>query len=128
MHPSFNAQENIEYPMMIAKVSRKEREKKAIHLLRQIGLYEKRNNMPSELSGGEKQRIGIARALVNDPNVIIADEPTGDLDSDNAIEIINLLLKINKEGKTIIMVTHDDTLLTADMRVLTLVDGKIRKS
>ncbi|MHA1966483.1 MAG: ABC transporter ATP-binding protein [Candidatus Hodarchaeales archaeon] len=128
MHPSFNAKENIEYPMMIAKVSREEREKKAIHLLQQIGLYEKRDNMPPELSGGEKQRIGIARALANDPNVIIADEPTGDLDSDNAIEIINLLLKINKKGNTIIMVTHDETLLTADMRVLTLVDGKIQNS
>ncbi|MFX0087737.1 MAG: ABC transporter ATP-binding protein [Candidatus Hodarchaeota archaeon] len=128
MHPSFTAQENIEYPMMIAKVPREEREKKAVHLLRQIGLYEKRDNMPSELSGGEKQRIGIARALANDPKVIIADEPTGDLDSDNAIEIINSFLKINKEGKTIIMVTHDETLLTADMRVLPLIDGKIHNN
>lgn len=125
MHPSFNAQENIEYPMMISKIPLEKRQKRAMQLLHQIGLYEKRENMPSELSGGEKQRIGIARALANDPTVIIADEPTGDLDSENATEVLKLLLKINREGKTIIMVTHDDTLLTEEMRVLTLIDGKI---
>ena len=125
MHPSFSAQENVEYPMMISKVPREKRQQRAIELLQQMGLYEKRENLPLELSGGEKQRIGIARALANDPQVIIADEPTGDLDTENAISIIELLCDINKKGTTIIMVTHDETLLTKEMRVLTLIDGRI---
>ncbi len=125
MHPSFTAQENVEYPMMISKVTRDKRQTRATSLLQQIGIYDKRENFPAELSGGEKQRVGIARALANDPKVIIADEPTGDLDSENAEAIIQLLLKINSEGKTIIMVTHDESLLTEEMRILHLVDGKI---
>ena len=125
MHPSFTAQENIEYPMMIAHVPRDQREQRAFELLEQMILLDKKGNYPSELSGGEKQRVGIARALANDPKVIIADEPTGDLDSENAEAIIQLLLKINSQGKTIIMVTHDESLLTDAMRILSLVDGKI---
>lgn len=125
MHPLFSAQENVEYPMMISKVPREKRRKKAIELLQQMGLYEKRENFPSELSGGEKQRVGIARALANDPRVIIADEPTGELDSENAAAIVELLLDINEKKKTIIMVTHDETLLTEEMRILNLIDGRI---
>ena len=125
MHPSFTAKENVEYPMMISRVPRTKRQTRAIDLLQQVGLYDKRENFPAELSGGEKQRIGIARALANDPKVIIADEPTGDLDSEHAVAIIKLLLEINKNGKTIIMVTHDETLITKDMRILYLVDGRI---
>ena len=125
MHPSFTAQENVEYPMMISRVSRDKRQTRATNLLQQMGLYDKRENFPAELSGGENQRVGIARALANDPKVIIADEPTGDLDSENATAIIDLLLEINEKGKTIIMVTHDETLLTKDMRILNLIDGKI---
>ena len=125
MHPSFTAQENVEYPMMISKVPRTKRKTRAINLLQQVELHNKRENFPAELSGGEKQRIGIARALANDPKVIIADEPTGDLDSENAEAIIQLLLKVNSQGKTIIMVTHDESLLSDSMRILNLVDGKI---
>ncbi|MFX0174194.1 MAG: ABC transporter ATP-binding protein [Candidatus Hodarchaeota archaeon] len=125
MHPSLNAQENVEYPMLISKIPLKIRQKRASYLLRKMGLYHKKDNSPSELSGGEKQRVGIARALANDPEVIIADEPTGDLDSENAEAIIKLLLNINKEGKTIVMVTHDENLLTNKMRILNLIDGKI---
>ena len=128
MHPSFTARENVEYPMLIANISTTKRKNRALELLRSVDMYNKRNNFPAELSGGEKQRIGIARALANDPQVIIADEPTGDLDSENANEIIKILLSIRKEGKTIIMVTHDESLLTEDMRVLHLVDGKITPS
>lgn len=128
MHPSFSAQENVEYPMMIAKVPRETRRKRALDLLHQVEVYDKRENFPAELSGGEKQRIGIARALANDPKVIIADEPTGDLDSEHAAAIIKLLLEINQNGKTIIMVTHDETLLTEEMRVLYLIDGRISPS
>ena len=125
LHPSFTAQENIEYPMMIADVPYKEREIKAADLLKQMNLYDKKDNYPIEMSGGEKQRVGIARALANDPRVIIADEPTGDLDSENAKQIIDLLLEINTQGTTIIMVTHDESLLTENMSILSLVDGKI---
>ena len=125
MHPSFTAQENIEYPMLIAGVPRVQRAQRALDLLEQMNLLEKKDNYPIELSGGEKQRVGIARALANNPDVIIADEPTGDLDSENAEAVINLLLKINKQQKTIIMVTHDDSLLTDEMHIIQLVDGQI---
>lgn len=128
MHPTFTAQENVEYPMMIAKVPRDKRQTRAISLLQQMGLYDKRMNFPSELSGGEKQRIGIARALANDPKVIIADEPTGDLDSENSRKVINYLLEINRLSKTIIMVTHDVSLLTKEMIILSLEDGKLKES
>jgi putative ABC transport system ATP-binding protein len=125
MHPSFTAHENIEYPLLIVNVPYSKRKKRALELLTQVQLLDKKDNYPSELSGGEKQRIGIARALANDPQVIIADEPTGDLDSENAETIIQLLLRVNSQGKTIIMVTHDESLLTDAMRILSLVDGKI---
>ncbi|MFX0017030.1 MAG: ABC transporter ATP-binding protein [Promethearchaeota archaeon] len=125
MHPSLTGQENVEYPMLIAGIPAHQRSQQANDLLKEVGVFDKKDNFPAELSGGEKQRIGIARALANNPQVIIADEPTGDLDSDNAEEIINLLLQVNKQGTTIIMVTHDESLLTDDMRVLHLVDGKI---
>ncbi|MFX1514698.1 MAG: ABC transporter ATP-binding protein [Promethearchaeota archaeon] len=125
LHPSFTAQENIEYPMMIADVPYKEREIKAADLLKQMNLYDKKDNYPIEMSGGEKQRVGIARALANDPRVLIADEPTGDLDSENAKQIIELLLDINNRGTTIVMVTHDESLLSEKMSILSLVDGKI---
>ena len=107
---SFSAQENVEYPMMIANVSGEKRRKRADDLLWQMNLYEKWENSPSELSGEEKQRVGVERALVNNPDVIIANEPTGDLDSENAAMIIELLLEINENGKSIIMVTHDESL------------------
>lgn len=125
MHPSFTAQENIEYPMLIANIPISKREQRAMELIEKVNLLDKKDNFPDELSGGEKQRIGIARALANNPRVIIADEPTGDLDSENAEEIIELLLEINKQGTTIVMVTHDEELITENMRVLNLVDGRI---
>jgi putative ABC transport system ATP-binding protein len=125
MHPSLTAQENVEFPMLIANISANSRKIRALELLKKVNMYEKRDNYPAELSGGEKQRIGIARALANDPQVIIADEPTGDLDSENANEIVKILMTIQKEGKTVVMVTHDESLLTDNMRILHLVDGKM---
>ncbi|MFX0095842.1 MAG: ABC transporter ATP-binding protein [Candidatus Hodarchaeota archaeon] len=129
MHPSFTSQENVEYPLMIANVPLKERQQRAFELLKQMGLEKKKDNFPGELSGGEKQRIGIARALINDPTVIIADEPTGDLDSEKAEEITNLLLEINQHrGNTIIMVTHDETLISDPMVRIDMVDGQLKNS
>ncbi|MFX1255364.1 MAG: ABC transporter ATP-binding protein [Promethearchaeota archaeon] len=129
LHPSFTVQENIEYPLMIANIPLKDRQQRAFALLKQMGLEKKRDNFPGELSGGEKQRVGIARALVNDGIVIIADEPTGDLDSEKAEDIINLLLKINQQrGKTIIMVTHDESLVSDGMTRIDLVDGQLKNS
>lgn len=126
MHPSLSAIENIEYPMMIANIPAKKRHERSEKLIRQVGLYDKRDNSPAELSGGEKQRIGIARALTNDPKVIIADEPSGDLDSENAGKILKLLADINQnQGKTIIMVTHDESLLTENMKVIYIEDGNV---
>jgi len=126
MHPSLSAIENIEYPMMIANIPAKKRHERSEKLIRQVGLYDKRDNSPAELSGGEKQRVGIARALTNDPKVIIADEPSGDLDSENAVKILKLLADIHQDqGKTIIMVTHDESLLTENMRVIYIEDGNV---
>lgn len=127
MHPAFTAQENVEYPLMIANVPLKDRQTQANHLLTQMGLDHKKDNYPSELSGGEKQRIGIVRALVSNPDVIIADEPTGDLDSENAEQIIEILLKFNQEQqKTIIMVTHDEDLVTEQMKRIEMIDGQLK--
>ncbi len=128
MHPSLTAQENIEYPMLIANVPINERQERASDLLKQFKLFDKRENFPSELSGGEKQRIGIARALANEPKVLIADEPTGDLDSETAEEVIEYLLDINKKKTSIIMVTHDEELLHKNMRQITMVDGRIKEN
>ncbi|MFX0062389.1 MAG: ABC transporter ATP-binding protein [Candidatus Hermodarchaeota archaeon] len=129
LHPSFTVQENVEYPLMIANIPLKERQQRAFALLKQMGLEKKKDNFPGELSGGEKQRVGIARALVTDGIVIIADEPTGDLDSEKAEEIINLLLEINHQsGKTIIMVTHDESLVSDGITRIDLVDGQLKNS
>ena len=128
MHPALTAIENVEYPLLIAGIKAKERRKRATEMLHDMGLDEKYHQLPAQLSGGEKQRVGIARALVTKPSVIIADEPTGDLDSENAEKIIEILLEINKQGKTIIMVTHDESLLTENMRVVQIVDGRLREN
>lgn len=128
MHEGLTAIQNIEYPMLIVgqkKVIRKEQARK---LLNYVDLESKSDFLPSQLSGGEKQRLGIARALANDPDVIVADEPTGNLDSSIAKTIITLFWQLVKElDKTVIMVTHDEALLTEDMQIVHLVDGKIGK-
>ncbi|MFW9856536.1 MAG: ABC transporter ATP-binding protein [Candidatus Thorarchaeota archaeon] len=128
LHPSLTAQENVEYPMMIANIPKHRQIRRALELLESVDLLNKRDNYPPELSGGEQQRVGIARALANDPEVIIADEPTGDLDSELAQAIIELLVQINTTGKTIVMVTHDESLLRDEMRVIRLIDGRMCES
>jgi putative ABC transport system ATP-binding protein len=106
--PVLTAVENVELPLLLAKLPASERRKRAEIALRVVGLEDRGGHLPSQLSGGQEQRVTIARAIVTDPKIIVADEPTGDLDRHSADEILKLLEKLNKEqGKTIVMVTHD---------------------
>jgi putative ABC transport system ATP-binding protein len=106
--PVLTALENVELPLLLTKLSKSERKKRAQLALKIVGLEERMNHYPRQLSGGQEQRVAIARAIVNDPQIIVADEPTGDLDRKSADDILSLLGKLNKEqGKTILMVTHD---------------------
>jgi ABC-type lipoprotein export system ATPase subunit len=124
--PNLSAMENVMLPMEIARVPRKDRRERAEYLLQQVGLDKNRHShLPSKLSGGQQQRVAIARALANDPSVILADEPTGNLDSNNSKRLVSLLKQLAKQGRTIIMVTHDRGIARlADVRV-DLVDGRI---
>ena len=125
---SLSALENVMLPMTFQGISRKERIEKATKLLNLVGLGNRLDNRPRELSGGEKQRVAIARALANDPEVILADEPTGNLDSNTGKEIIELLKKLQKEqGKTLVMVTHDVNIAKQADRIACLSDGKVIK-
>lgn len=126
LHPILNAQENVELPMLIANVKRSLREKRAKELLSLVGLEHRLHHHPPKLSGGEKQRVGIARALANDPMIILADEPTGDMDSVIGHEIMALISELNQHhNKTIICVTHDEELLKPGMRLIRMDDGRI---
>lgn len=123
--PSLTAFENIMLPQEIAKKTNKE---KTENLLKEVGMEHRKDNYPIQLSGGEKQRIAIARALSNDPEIIFADEPTGNLDSKNSKSIIELLIKLNKEkNKTLIVVTHEKRIAEIAQRVIEISDGKIIK-
>ncbi len=126
--PTITALENVTLPMVFQNVEREQREGRATELLKKMGLGHRLSHYPGELSGGERQRVAIARALANDPEVILADEPTGNLDSRMGEEIVNLFLQLNKkEGKTIIMVTHDLELAKHAHKIYHLKDGKIVK-
>lgn len=121
--------ENVMLPMTFQKIPKEERKHRAEKLLSLVGLAGRMNHKPNELSGGEQQRVAIARALANNPDVILADEPTGDLDSKTGKMIVELLKKLNKEeGKTVIMVTHDESIAKLAQRIDYLKDGKIIKS
>ncbi|MBS3151355.1 ABC transporter ATP-binding protein [Candidatus Woesearchaeota archaeon] len=124
--PSLSALENVALPMTFQRTSIAERMKRAKELLILVGLGDKLNNLPSQLSGGQSQRVAIARALANNPEVILADEPTGNLDSKTGVEILNLLKNLNKkEGKTLIVVTHDEKIAKEADRIAYLQDGKV---
>jgi putative ABC transport system ATP-binding protein len=126
--PYLNAAENVELPMENTKKTKSERRKKARELLRLVGLEGREEHRPQRLSAGEQQRVAIARALANDPAIILADEPTGNLDSQNKYEIVRLLANLNIErGTTVIMVTHDSQVATHTERMFLLKDGKILK-
>jgi putative ABC transport system ATP-binding protein len=124
--PVLSAIENVELPMLIAGVSKEEREKRTLELLKSVGLAHRANHRPDELSGGEQQRVAIARALANKPSIILADEPTGDLDTKSGVEIIKLLRELcKKENVTVIAVTHDPIVTELANRLIVIRDGKI---
>jgi putative ABC transport system ATP-binding protein len=122
---NFTAQENVEAPMVLAKTGRRQRRELAQALLERVGLADRAHHYPSELSGGQQQRVAIARALANDPPILIADEMTGDLDSETGFAIMELATQLNKEGMTIVFVTHDPRMAEFAQRVIELRDGKI---
>ena len=121
----YTALDNVELPLIYQNISRSERLKKAKDLLNIVGLGDRMMHRPSELSGGQKQRVAIARALVNDPDILLADEPTGNLDSNTGGEIMKIFYNLNLDGKTIIMVTHNTELINFANRIITLKDGRI---
>ncbi len=128
LQPNLTAEENVELPLVFAGLPAKERREKAREALKQVGLEDRFNHKPSELSGGQRQRVSIARALVNTPSIILADEPTGNLDSVTGEKIIKLLLDLSKKNKTnLIIVTHDDRIAAKAKRIIHILDGKLQK-
>lgn len=124
--PVLNVFENVEYPLLLQNIPKTERRQRVAHLLKAVGLDSRHHHKPDELSGGQRQRVGIARALVTKPSLIIADEPTANLDSHTAISIIKLMYRLNKEeGATFIFSTHDNNVVRLTDEVIRLKDGEI---
>lgn len=123
--PRTSALKNVELPMIYGKMNAKERRQRAKELLEKVDLGDRLEHMPNEISGGQKQRIAIARALANKPAIILADEPTGNLDSNSSVEIMNLFTELNNEGATVIVVTHEDDIAEFTKRIITFKDGQI---
>ena len=123
--PRLTALENVELPLIYSSVPKEERHKRANELLEMVGLKERIHHRPNELSGGQRQRVAIARALANNPSIILADEPTGNLDSKSEAEIIEILQKLNKMGKTIVIVTHEPNIGEIAQRKIVFKDGEI---
>ena len=123
--PKLNVLENVELPLLYAGVSAEERHQRALHALERVGLSDKTKNLPSQLSGGQQQRVSIARALAGDPSVILADEPTGALDSRTGREVLTFLQKLNAEGNTVVLITHDNSIAVRANRIIRLQDGRI---
>jgi len=122
--PSMPAIENVIFPMRFNNIPSQKRRERAQALLQQVGLSDRLHHLPTELSGGQQQRVAIARALANEPSIILADEPTGNLDRKIGAEIIHYLHKLNQEGHTIVLVTHDPTLLPLATQVIYMLDGR----
>ena len=120
-----NAKENVEHPLYYQGVSRKKRNRAALEYLDKLGLKEWENHMPSEMSGGQKQRVAIARALIAKPQIILADEPTGALDSKTTQEVMDILKSVNEEGMTMVIVTHENEIANQTQKLIRLKDGVI---
>jgi putative ABC transport system ATP-binding protein len=123
--PRADALHNVELPLIYAGLSAKERRGRATEALRKVGLADRMHHRPNELSGGQRQRVAIARALVNDPSILLADEPTGNLDSTTSAEIMNVFADLHRQGQTIVMVTHEQDIAAHAARVVTLRDGLV---
>ena len=123
--PKLSVLENVELPLLYAGVPAEERRERAIHSLERVGLADKRKHLASQLSGGQQQRVSIARALAGSPSVILADEPTGALDSRTGREVLGFLKKLNREGDTVVLITHDNSIAVRADRIIRLQDGRI---
>lgn len=126
LQPGYTALENVEVPLLFSKVPSKERREKAEECLQAVGLSDRKNHKSNQLSGGQRQRVSIARALATNPEIIIADEPTGNLDSKKGAAIIELLKELNKKGITLIIITHDLKVAKQAHRMITIQDGRIQ--
>lgn len=123
--PRYTAHENVMLPLIYAGISKSEREKMATNMLTLVGLEDRMTHKPNELSGGQRQRVAIARAMVNNPSIILADEPTGNLDSKTSLDIMKLLDDIHKQGNTVILVTHEEDIARNSSRIIRLIDGMV---
>jgi len=123
--PKLNVMNNVALPLLYAGKSKSEQKQRALEVLEKVGLKDKAKNKPSQLSGGQQQRVSIARALAGNPSVILADEPTGALDSKTGREVMEFLKKLHSEGNTIILITHDNSIAAKAERIMRVTDGKI---
>jgi len=123
--PKLNVQQNVELPLLYAGLPEKEQASRALESLDRVGLADKAKNLPSQLSGGQQQRVSIARALAGNPSIILADEPTGALDSKTGRDVLDFLKRLHKEGNTIVLITHDNTIAAQAERVIRVSDGQV---
>lgn len=123
--PKFNALKNVELPLIYRGMTSKERKERCIDALKTVGLEDRMHHKPSQLSGGQQQRVAIARALAGSPSILLADEPTGNLDTKSGSEILDTLVELNNKGTTIILITHDTNIASRAKRILRLIDGRI---
>lgn len=126
--PKLSALENVELPLIYRGMNHKERKQRSIEALEKVGLSDRMNHKPTELSGGQQQRVAIARALAGDPPVLLADEPTGNLDSKSGHDVMNLIRQLSEEGKTIVLITHDNEVANIAQRTITIKDGLLLNS
>jgi putative ABC transport system ATP-binding protein len=125
--PRTTALQQVELPLVYSGLSRKDRRERAVRALEAVGLGDRMNHQPNEMSGGQRQRVAIARALINNPSILLADEPTGNLDSATGSEIMTLFDELNSRGNTIVLVTHEEDIAAHARRIVRLLDGKIRE-